>query len=226
MTMDNNTIISEISAIQVKLLFLHFKSIKIIEDIRRTNSIAFSDSASHEAIKKRGEIAYSIIDIIALLESYNSFVSNIYNYKNIAKYLNSKLKSRLGNIQKSTAKWKHVRNKIGGHVDIKPILEFCDNYNYKGVFISNDLEADFKGILILQMIESAINSTLDKSKLFEGKIVLTNQSDLAKLVGKINEDWKPCLDLFGTIFKLLYKIGKKDKLKVIRKENIGIIKFE
>lgn len=222
---ENDSIISEISAIQVKLLFLHFKSVRINEEIQRINSLPFSNPESPEAIKKKGEIAYCVIDIIALFESYNSFVSNIYSYKNIARYLNSKLKNQLGNIQKTTAKWKHVRNKIGGHIDIEPIQEFCENYNYKGVFISNELEADFKGILILQMIESAINSTLDKSKLFENKVILTDKSDLNKLIIKLNQDWKPCLDMFSDIFKLLYKIGKKDKLKVINKQDVGIIKF-
>jgi hypothetical protein len=223
--MKSETIISEIAAIQVKLLFLHFKSLRINEDIERINSIQFPSPESREAIKKRGEIAYCIIEIIALFESYNSFVSNIYSYENISKYLDKKIKIRLGNIQKTTAKWKHVRNKIGGHIDIDSIQEFCEYYNYKGVFITNDLEADFKGILILQMIESAINSTLDKSKLFEKNIRLTVQTDLARLVSKINQDWKPCLDMFDDVFKLLYKIGKKDKLEVIGKEDIGIIKF-
>ena len=223
--MDNDTIITEISAIQVKILYLHFKSVKINEDIRRIDLIQFSDPKSPEAIKKRGEIAYSIIDIIALFESYNSFVKNINNYKNITKYLNKKLRTRLENIKTSTARWKHVRNKMGGHVDIKPIQEFCEIYNYKGVFISNNLEADFKGILILQMIESAINNTLDKSKLFDSQIILTEQADLGRLISKINQDWKPCIDIFNDIFKLLYKIGKKDKLKLISKEDIGLIKF-
>lgn len=224
--MENGTLISEISAIQVKLLFLHFKSVKINEDIRRISSIPFSDPEGTDAIKKKGEIAYCVIEIIALFESYNSFVRNIYNYENIAKYLNRKLKTKLENIKISTAKWKHVRNKIGGHVDIKSIQEFCEIYNYKGVFISNDLEADFKGILLLQMIESAINSTLEKSKLFESKVILTEPADLTKTIAKLNSDWKPCLDMFSDISELLYKIGKKDKLKVIRKEDIGIIRFK
>ncbi|MEX0810781.1 MAG: hypothetical protein WD048_01105 [Chitinophagales bacterium] len=221
----NNTIVSEISAIQVKLLFLHFKSVRINEDIQRINSIPFSNPKKPEAIIKKGEIAYCLVDIISLFESYNSLVSNIYSYKNISKYIESNLKSRLGKIQKTTAKWKHVRNKIGGHVDIEPIQEFCENYNYKGVFISNNLEADFKGILILQMIESAINSTLNKSKLFENEVVLTEQLDLGRLIGKIKQDWEPCLDMFDDVFKLLYKIGKGDKLKAITNQDIGIIKF-
>ncbi len=223
--MENDTIISEISAIQVKILYLHFKSIKINEEINRINSIQFNDNESPDAIKTKGELAYSIIDIIALFESYNSFVRNINNYENIAKYLNRKLRTKLENIKTSTAQWKHVRNKIGGHVDIKLIQEFCELYNYRGVFISNNLEADFKGILILQMIESAINNTLEKSKLFDRKLILTETADLGMLITKINQDWTPCKDIFNDIFKLLYKIGKYDKLNIISEEDIGLIKF-
>ena len=185
----------------------------------------FSDLTSPEAIKKNGELAYCIIDIIALFENYNSLVRNIYNYKNIEKHLNRKLRSKLEIIRKLSADWKHVRNKIGGHVDIKPILEFCEENNYKGVFISNELEADFKGVLILQMIESAINSTLHKSQLFDSPLKLTEPADLGKLVSKIMQDWKPCIALFSDVSTLLYKIGKKDKLKLISKNDIGIIKF-
>ncbi len=224
--MEDNTIISEVSAIQVKLLYVHFRSIKINDDIDRIKNIEFLDPTAPDAIKKKGELAYSIIDIIALFENYNSLVRNIYNYENIKKHLNRKLKSKLEHIRKITADWKHVRNKIGGHVDIKPILEFCEDNNYKGVFISNELEADFKGVLILQMIESAINSTLNKSQLFESPLKLTESSDLNKLVVAIMRDWKPCFDLFSDISKLLYKIGKKDKLKLIDKKDIGIIKFK
>ena len=223
--MEDNTVIPEVSAIQVKLMYVHFRSIKINDDIMRINSMEFSDPTKPDAIKKKGELAYCIIDIIALFENYNSLVRNIYNYENIEKHLNRKLKSKLEIIRKITADWKHVRNKIGGHVDIKLIREFCEENNYNGVFISNEFEADFKGILILQMIESAINSTLSKSLLFDSNLKLTEPSDLGKLVSKIMEDWKPCVNLFKDVLEFLYKIGKKDKLKRINKEDIGIIKF-
>lgn len=223
--MDDDTLISEISAIQIKLLFLHFKSVKINDDINRISSILFSNPESPEAIAKRGELAYCIIDIIALFESYDSLVNNINNYESIAKYLTRKLRTKLKNIKISTTKWKHVRNKIGGHVDIKSIQTFCDINNYRGVFLSNHLEADFKGILILQMIESAINTTLSKSNLFDRNIILTEVSDLKKVMDKINEDWQPCIDIFSDVSKLLYKIGKYDKLNAINIEDYGIIKF-
>jgi hypothetical protein len=222
---DDKTVIPEVSAIQVKLMYVHFRSIKINDDIMRINSHEFSDPTKPDAIKKKGELAYCIIDIIALFENYNSLVRNIYNYENIEKHLNSNLKFKLENIRKITAEWKHVRNKIGGHVDIKLIREFCEENNYNGVFISNEIEADFKGVLILQMIESAINSTLFKSHLFDSNLKLTEPAGLRKLVNKIMMDWKPCLALFNDVSEFLYSIGKKDKLKRINKEDIGLIKF-
>ncbi|KAB8155420.1 hypothetical protein EZY14_005910 [Kordia sp. TARA_039_SRF] len=224
--MSKETLISEISAIQTKLLFLHFKSVKINDNIRRVNSIDSLTLSVEELIKRKGETAYDIIEIISLFEGYNSLIKDIYNYKNVSKYLDKKIKIKLGNIQKITSNWKHVRNKIGGHVDIEPIKEFCDNYNYNGVFISNNLEADFKGILILQMIESAINITLKKSKLFDSNLCLTNTEDLINLIEKINKDWYPCIILFQELSKFLNEIGKKDKLKIIDSNDIGLINFD
>lgn len=223
--MEESTLISEISAIQIKLLFLHFKSVKINDNIRRINAISFPDINSSDAIKTRGEIAYDLIEIIALFEIYNSLISDVYKYQNISKHLNTNIRTKLNKVKKTTAKWKFVRNKIGGHIDIEPIQEFCDFNNYKGVFISNQLEVDFKGILILQMIESAINLTLDKSNLFQSELKLTDIADLNKLIRKINDDWLPCINLFSDFSKFLYAVGKKDKLKAITKEDVGIIKF-
>ena len=206
-------------------MFLHFKSIKINEDIERINSSGSGDNKSPESIKANGDIAYDIIDIIAIFESYDSLVGDIFNSISIKSHLTKELQNELGNLRAATTKWKHVRNKIGGHVDIEPIKEFCNAHNYKGVFISNQLEADFKGILILRMIESAINSTIDKSKLFDQKIALTTPEGLSNLVQRINIDLSLCLNIFHSLSKFLYGIGKQEKLRSITAEDIGIIKF-
>jgi hypothetical protein len=223
--MEDDFVISEVSALQTKLMFLHFKSVKINDDIVRINSIEFPDPSTKESITKKGEIAFNMIDIIALFEGYWSFADNVFKYKNISAYLNSEVNSHLKEIRRRTEKWKHVRNKIGGHVDIKSVIEFCEKYNYKGVFISNELEADFKGVILLQMIESAVNTTLEKSHLFKSELNLTNQKNLSLLIDKINEDWWLCIKTFQVVSSFLYKMGKKDKLKQITKEDIGIIKF-
>ena len=219
------TLTTEISSIQIKVLYLHFKSIKINADIERINSTYNGNPESSETIKGKGDIAFDIIDIISLFENYNSLVGDIYNFENVGQKLTPELRNELGALRKSTSKWKHARNKLGGHLDIEPIQEFCANYNYNGVFISNQLEADFKGVLILQMIAAAINSTLNNSKLFDSKLNLTNSEDLNKLILKINEDWKMCLDIFHSLIKFLYDIGKVEKLKSITKNDIGLIKF-
>jgi len=223
--MEDDFVISEVSALQTKLMFLHFKSVKINDDLARINSIEFPDPSAKESIIKKGEIAFNMIDIIALFEGYSSFVDNVFNYKNISTHLNSQVNSHLKDLRRRTSKWKHVRNKIGGHVDIESIIEFCEKYNYKGVFISNELEADFKGVLILQMLESAVNSTLTKSHLFKREVNLTDKEDLRHFTDKINEDWSICIKTFEIASGFLYKMGKKDKLNQITKKDIGIIKF-
>lgn len=68
------------------------------------------------------------------------------------------------------AQWKHVRNKLGGHLNIENITSICDKHNFKGVFISNFIEADFKAILLNMLVEESVNSSLNKSQLFEGKL--------------------------------------------------------
>jgi len=104
-------------------------------------------------------------------------------------------------------------------------LTFCSTYNYYGVFISNHLETDFKAILLLQIIESALNMTLDNSKLFDNKLTLTNPVDLNRFISKMNSDWRLCMKIFDSLSRFLYDIGKKEKLKTITEKEIGIIKF-
>jgi len=226
MLMENTTLTSDTSAIQIKLMYLHFKSVKINDDMNRINSLKFKDKESPEAISAKGEIAFNMIDVIALFEGYNTLVKDINAYPNFSKRLNKALANSLKEIRKRTEKWKHVRNKIGGHVDIESIKSFCETYNYRGVFLSDELEADFKGITMLQIIESAINSTLHKSKLLISKAKLTTQYGLNIVVDKIMEDWKLCFDLNQPLMELLYEIGKEEKLNSTNPDDIGIIKFK
>ena len=219
------TLTTEVSSIQIKVLYLHFRSVKINADIERINSTYQGNPKSAEAIEGKGEIAFDIVDIISLFENYNSLVNDIYKFESISRKLTSELRRELNDLRNATSKWKYIRNKIGGHLDIEPIQKFCLTYNYSGVFISNELEADFKGILLLQMIESAINSTLVKSKLFENQLTLTTPQDLNKLIVKLHSDWKLCFDIFHSLMRFLYSIGKDEKLKAIAKEDIGLIKF-
>jgi len=222
----HSTLTSEISGLQVKLMYLQFKSVKINAEIERLKELEFDSSESPEFIQTRGEIAYSVIDVISLFEHYNSFVNNVKNasYPLLQK-MDESLKEKLENIRELTAQWKHVRNKLGGHLDIKRIQEFCEQNNYNGVFLSNHLEADFKGALLPMMLESALNSTLEKSRLFERNLKLTDPSDMNVFIIKFNQDWAKCMELFRDFFKFLYGIGKQEKLAISNSEDIGIIKF-
>jgi hypothetical protein len=220
-----NTITTEVSAIQIKSLYLHFKTIRINDSIKRINSQKFKNPSSPQAIANKGEIIYDIIDAISLFEHYHSLCDLLLQSPLLSRNLPPDLSSYLKLARKKMSQWKHVRNKLGGHLDIHVVKELCEEHNYKGVFISNHLEADFKGILLNMMLTNAINATLEKSKLFEKEVDLTNGKELADFISKFMGDWKIALDLFPKINKFLYDIGKEEKLRMIGPEDIGIIKF-
>lgn len=223
--MTKNSLTSEISAIQIKLHFLHFKSLKINEEIKRIRAQVFPDNTSPESIKTKGEYSFCTIDLIALFEGYHSLANNIFNNKYISENLDDTLRAKLENVKEVSGKWKLVRNKIGGHLDFNIIKSFCEKYNYRGVFITDFLEADFKGVILLQIIESAINNTLLKSQLFSDQLTLTTIEGLETFLTKINSDWNACFMIYRDLDFLLYRLGKADKLKVIGHNNIGIVKF-
>lgn len=223
--MDKTSLSSEVSAVQTKMLYLHYKTIKINSNIRRIVAMPFGNYESPEAITTRGEITYDLIDAVALFENYYSFTQDFNRLNTLIQKAPKRLIEQLRQVKRSTARWKHVRNKIGGHVDIEPVVEFCKNKNYQGVFISNHLEADFKGILLVQMLEAAVNSTMNKSKLFDNQLVLTQPKDLARLISAVNSDWTLCLELFNPVLEFLYEVGKKEKMDSISLDDVGIIKF-
>ncbi|MEZ4883715.1 MAG: hypothetical protein R3E32_03170 [Chitinophagales bacterium] len=218
-------ITTEISSIQVKLMYLHFKTIKINDSISRVKSLKFEDLKTPKAIASKGELTYDIIDVIILFENYHSLTDKLLKKNHLATLMPEELRLELKELRKVMSKWKHVRNKIGGHLDLDVIEEFCEKYNYKGVFISQNLEADFKGILLLMMLESAINSTNDKSNLFNEELTLTKPLDLNRFIAKFMTDWRLCLNIFKPVQEFLYSLGKSEKLSLITKEDIGIINF-
>lgn len=206
-------------------MYIHYKTRKINENIERINALTFEEPKSPEAFSKHGERMYDVIDVITLFENYHSLINDILKRKLLSSKLSPKAREELKEVRKITNKWKHVRNKIGGHLELGTIREFCEKYNYKGVFISDNLEADFKGVLLLMMVESAINSTNKKSHLFSKELQLTQSNDLRLFITKFMADWAKCLFLFKTILEFLYGLGKLEKLKTLSIEEIGIIKF-
>lgn len=216
---------TDISSMQVKLMYLHFKTIKVNESIERINDLKFDNPKTPEAIASKGNLIYDVIDVIIMFESYHSLVDELIRNRLLSSKFNVELKRELQNVRKVMSQWKHVRNKIGGHLDLTVIEEFCKKYNYNGVFISENLEADFKGVLLLMMLETAINSTNEKSNLFEEDLVLTKPLGLNKFNKKFMDDWLLCLNLFESIQEFFYSIGRSEKMKFISKENVGIIKF-
>ncbi len=220
-----DSITTEISGIQIKSLYLHFKTVRINESIERINSLKFKNPATPKAIAAKGEILYDVIDAITLFENYHSLCDNVLKSPILGPNLSLDLSQYLKITRKKMAQWKHVRNNLGGHLKLQVIQGICKKYNYKGVFISNHLEADFKGILLNMMLGNAVNETLKESNLFEKEIELTNPSDLNEFIILFMDDWKLVLTLFSRLNEFLYEIGREEKMKLIGHDDIGIIKF-
>lgn len=125
--MENTSLTHEISVMQVKIMYLHYKSIRINENIRTLSSKQFESLKSTEALITRGTIVYDIVDVIALYENYHSFSDKMLKYNGFASAIPYSLKKALTEVRKRMTKWKHVRNKIGGHLDTESVLEFSRN---------------------------------------------------------------------------------------------------
>ncbi|MBT7093600.1 MAG: hypothetical protein HN936_10160, partial [Bacteroidetes bacterium] len=193
--------------------------------IQRINKLRFRKPATPKAIIAKGEILYDVIDAITLFENYHSLCDDVLQSKTLGPSLPEKLVKYLKLTRKKMAQWKHVRNNLGGHLNLDVIRGICEFHNYRGVFVSNHLEADFKGVLLNMMLGKAVNETMSKSKLFVKEIDLTNPGDLNEFITLFMADWRITLDLFSKLNEFLYKIGRKEKMGTMFAGDIGIIKF-
>ncbi len=208
------TLTSRVAAIEVKMLHLQFRMKKIFEDQKLLNSQQSDLKGNRETIKGMNNAAYSFIDMLVTMENLYQLVNDIFATPEIRQRFNKDMYQLLNNTKKLTQKWKPVRNKLGGHIDIEIVEQFCEKHNYKGVFITDDLEADL-GVLNMLMIESAVNSARNVSDIFERDLNLKQNGipqEMKLLVDTINKDWNTAFGYFEPMMKFIYEIGKKEKL--------------
>ncbi len=220
------TLTSRVAAIEVKMLHLQFRMKKIFEDQQYLNEQRSNFKENREIIKGMNNAAYNFIDMLVTMENLYQLISDIFATPEIREKFNQDMYKLLNKTKKITQKWKPVRNKLGGHIDIEVIVQFCEHHNYKGVFISDDLESDL-GVLNMLMIESAVNSARNVFDIFGRDINLKNNgmpTEIKLLVDTINEDWNTAFEYFAPMMQFLYEIGKKEKLKNSHPEDLkGIV---
>ena len=210
-----STLTHRVAAIQVKMLHLQFRMKKIYEDQKLLNCKLSSLKTPRKIVKGMNNAVYSAIDMLITFEHMFQLVNDIFNTSELKDLLDESTIQLIGNVRKTAQKWKHVRNKLGGHVDIEIAEKFCEKHNYFGVFISNDLEADI-GMLNILLIESAVNSVRDKSDIFGRELDIKNKGagpEIKLFVETLNNDWNEVFSYFEPLMKFLYKHGKKEKME-------------
>lgn len=209
-----STLTHRVAAIQVKMFHLQFRMKKIYEDQKLLNSKLPKLKTQREVIKGMNNAVYSAIDMLITFEHMFQLVNDIFNTLEVKDRLDQSTKQLLGNVRKIAQKWKHVRNKLGGHIDIEIAEKICENHGYFGVFLSDDLEADI-GVLNMLLIESAVNIARNKFDIFGRELDFKNNgiaSEIKLFVETLNNDWNEVFSYFEPLMEFLYKIGKKEKM--------------
>jgi len=221
-----STLIHRVAAIQVEMLHIQFRKKKIFEDQKRLATKDNSNISPRESLKVNYGAVYNTIDMIITFEHLYQLFNQIFATPELKDNFDEDLVKILGDARKTAQKWVSVRNKIGGHIDIEVAEAFCKQNNYKGVFLSDDLEADVT-VLNMLLIFSAINEVKDKNKLFERDLDLKKygiNNEMKMFVEKLNEDWELVFSYFKPMMEFLYKLGKKEKLlATIPSERNGVV---
>ena len=208
------TLTHRVAAIQVKMLHLQFRMKKIFEDQKLLNSKLPSFTTSRETIKGMNNAVYSAIDMLITFEHMFQLVNDIFSTTELKNRLDQHTIQLIGNVRKIAQKWKHVRNKIGGHIDINITEVFCEKHNYFGVFLSEDLETDVS-VLNMLLLESAVNSTRSKLDIFGRDLDLKKNGigqEMNLFVDTLNNDWNDVFSYFEPFMRFLYDVGKEEKM--------------
>ena len=130
------TLTFRVAAIEVKMLHLQFRMKKIFEDQKHLNEKNSSIKDNMDLIKGFNNAAYSLIDMLVTMENLYQLIVDIFATNELRIKFNDEMYKVLNKTKKLTKKWKPIRNKLGGHIDISSVEKFCEQNNYKGVFIS------------------------------------------------------------------------------------------
>jgi len=161
-----STLTHRVAAIQIKIFHLQFRIKKIYEDQLVLNSRLSSYKSNRDLIKGMMYVVYNTIDMIIAFEHLYQLFNDVFNTQELKDKFDKEICVSMGKAKKIALKWISIRNKLGGHIDIEIIEDLCKKYNFKGVFISGDLEADI-GFLNMLLIESAVNCVHNKSGIID-----------------------------------------------------------
>ena len=129
----SSTLTSKVAALQFKMLHIQFRAVKISEDQSRLNEVECTDN--RDKIKKFRNAAYSTIDMIICMEHILGVLNDLLSMTELRSRMDLDLLKKDNESKKAAARWKPVRNNVGGHLSIDAFSEFCEQHNYKGVLL-------------------------------------------------------------------------------------------
>lgn len=212
------TLTPRFAAIQIKMLHLQFRMKKIYED--QEQLIKKKPKDNRDIIRLYTSSTYSFIDMLVSFENVAELMSDMFSTPELREHFDKPTYKILNKTKKLAEKWRPVRNRLGGHIDIEVVEELCSKHNFNGVFLSDDLECDL-GILNLLLLEAAINSARKSTDIIGRDLDMRkNLADETKiLVDTINKDWNEVFGYFKPLMELMYQAGKEEKKANTNPEN-------
>ncbi|GAJ07230.1 unnamed protein product, partial [marine sediment metagenome] len=130
-----STLTTKVAAIQVKMLHLQYRMMKIYEDQSLLNQKKAKFKSNREKIRGLTNSAYSLIDMLITMEHAYQLMKDFFAADELTQHFDKDVYSLLNNVKKISGKWKYVRNKLGGHIDFQVVEDMCNEHNFE-VFLS------------------------------------------------------------------------------------------
>jgi hypothetical protein len=201
-----STLTTRVAAIEMKMLYLQYRAIKIIKDQKTLESVQISNN--RERIKQGRDSVFNTVDIIITMEYIAGLINDLLATPELRDKFDENMYKLLNRSKKAAVRWRSVRNHIGGHLNIEAIEGICIKYNFKGVFLSKDLDCD-AAVLNMLMIQGAINQARKTEDIFGRDINLLKDAQIFNQ--QIDSDWEVALEFFEPTLKFLYDFGKDEK---------------
>ena len=204
------TLTPRFAAIQLKMLHLQFRMKKIYEDQEQLSKK--KPKTNRDRIRIFLPAGYTCIDMLVSIEHVSQLVKDMFATPELRQHFDRATYIILNDTKRVAEKWKPVRNRLGGHIDIDVVQDLCSRHGFNGVSLSEDLECDV-GVMNLLLLESAVNFARASSDILGRDLNMRNDlsGETKILVDAINKDWNTIFEYFKPLMELMYRVGKEEK---------------
>lgn len=208
---DQVTLTSRFAAVQFKMLHLQLRMRKIYLDQKALSEATFD--SNRERIRGLLPASYTFMDMLVSLEHAAELMRDIFATEELRGHFDKGTYEIINRTKKAAEKWRPIRNCIGGHLDLDIVEQMCERNNFRGVFLSDDLECDL-AVLNMLLLETAVNSTRNKRDVIGRDLDMKHRgvTEMQVLVSALNNDWNTVFSYFEPLMELMYRVGKQEKI--------------